>query len=229
MAAVLALGEAALLSHDPAAVLWGYRPARIGPIDVTVPARKTRGRNGIRVHRSTLHPADASHQHGIPVTSPARTLLDLATQVTQRELDRATEEAQVQRRVSIHSLDEQFSRYPRHRGTAALRNAVQTDPQLTRSEAERRLLALIRAARLPGPRVNARIGGYEVDFHWPGAKLVVEIDGYAFHSSRSSFEHDRRRDAVLAARAWRVVRVTWRQLTDEPEALVAVLAAALAA
>ena len=168
-------------------------------------------------------------QHGVPVTSPARTLLDLATTVTQRDLARATEEAQVQRRVSAHSLNEQFSRYPTHRGTAALRKEIRRDPALTRSEAERRMIELIRAARLPTPETNVRIDGHEVDLVWRGAKLVAEIDGYAFHSSRNSFERDRSRDALLAGGGWRVVRFTWRQIVDEPEAVIARLAAALAA
>jgi len=229
MAATLAAGPGALLSHYAAAVLWGHVAARDGPIDidVTVPGRKARNRRNVRVHRAALHPADATRRHGIPVTSPARTLLDLATQVTQRELDRATEEAQVQRRVSLHSLTEQFSRYPRHRGTTALKHAIRADPKLTRSQAERLALQLIRAARLPEPGTNARIGGWEVDLLWPKQRLIVESDGYAFHSSRGSFERDRRKDAELTAQGYRVIRVTWRQLTDEPEAVIAVLATAL--
>jgi len=229
MAATLAAGAGALLSHYAAAVLWCVRPPREGPIDVTVPGRKTRARPGIRAHRSDLHQADMTRKDGIPVTSPARTLLDLATTATPRDLARATEEAQVRRLVSTHSLNEQSSRYPTHRGTAALRKVIRSDPAFTRSEAERRMIELIRAARLPTPETNVRIDGHEVDLVWREARLVVEIDGYAFHSSRSSFERDRRRDAALAGGGWRVVRVTWRQLTDEPEAVVATLAAALAA
>ena len=122
MGAVLACGPGALLSHYSATVLWVLRPAREGLIDVTVPGRKTRDRPGIRVHKSQIHPRDATRQHGIPVTSPARTLLDLATTLPQEELDRAVEEAQVQRRVSTQSLNEQFERYPQHRGTAARRH-----------------------------------------------------------------------------------------------------------
>jgi very-short-patch-repair endonuclease len=228
MAATLAVGHGALLSHYPAAVLWGLRPARPGPIDVTVPGRETRDRDGIRTHVAHLHTRDAMRREGIPVTSPARTLLDLATTATQRDLDRAVEEAQIHRLASDHALNEQFSRYPRHRGTAALRKAIRTDPSLTRSEAERRLLELIRAARLLMPEANARLNGYEVDFLWREQRLIVEVDGYAFHSSRRSFERDRRRDADMAAAGWRVVRVTWRQLTEEPEAVIAALAAALA-
>jgi very-short-patch-repair endonuclease len=229
MAATLAAGAGAVLSHYPAAVLWGFRPPREGPIDVTVPDRKTRGRPGIRVHRSHLHPTDMTRKDGIPVTSPARTLLDLATTLGPRDLARATEEAQVQRRVSTHSLTEQFKRYPQHRGTAALRKALRTDPALTRSEAERRFLELIRAARLPEPEANTQLQGYEVDFLWREAALIVEVDGYAFHSSRSSFERDRGRDATLAGGGWRVVRFTWWQIVEEPEAVIARLAAALAA
>jgi len=226
MAATLACGPGALLSHYPAAVLWGLRPPREGPMEVTVPRRARRSRQGIRVHTAHLHPHDATRHLGIPVTSPARALLDYAATAPTRDLERAVEEAQVQRLVTDPSLNEQFRRYPAHRGTPALRNAIQTDPKLTRSEAERRLLELIRAARLPEPTTNARLGPYEVDFLWPEARLVVEVDGYAFHSTRAAFERDRRRDAELQAMGHRVVRATWRLIEDEPEALVASLALA---
>jgi len=228
MAATLSAGRGALLSHYSAAVLWGLRPPREGPMEITVVGREIRQRDGIRMHTVThLHPTDITRHHGIPVTSPARTLLALATTATPRDLARATEEAQVQRRVSTHSLTEQFSRYPTHRGTAALRQTIRTDPKLTRSEAERRLLELIRAARLPDPEVNARVNGFEVDFLWRRAALIVEVDGYAFHSSRSSFERDRRRDRELQAAGYRVLRFTWRELTEEREAVVATLTAGL--
>lgn len=228
MGAVLAAGTGAVLSHGSAAVLWSLSSDRRGPIDVTVPGRKIRGRPGIRVHRSQLHARDATRKHGIPVTSPARTLLDLAATLPQRDLDRAVEQAQVQRQVSLHSLNEQFERYPGHRGTAALTEAIRTDPAFTRMELERRMLALIRAARLPAPEVNVMLGIWEVDFHWRDARLVVETDGYAFHSSRAAFERDRRKDQELQANGWRVIRFAWRQITDEPEAVIAALATTLA-
>jgi very-short-patch-repair endonuclease len=229
MAAVLALPTGALLSHDPAAVLWALRPATREPMHVTVTARDARGPAGITVHSvKSLHPTDRTTRDGIPVTSPARTLLDLATQVSAKHLSRATDEARVHHLVTDHSLNEQFQRYPHHRGTAALRNAIQTEPALTRSEAERRFLELTRAARLPAPETNARLGQYEVDFLWREQNLVVEVDGYAFHSSRSSFEQDRRRDAELATKGIRVMRCTWRQIQDERDALVATLALATA-
>jgi very-short-patch-repair endonuclease len=231
MAAVLAFGDKAVLSHRAAAVLWGVCPLPIREIHVTVSTSSgIHSRDGIRAHRCRdLHPPDATRRDGVPVTSPARTLLDLATQVSQRDLTRAADEARVHHLVADHSLNEQFRRYPHHRGTPALTQAIQTEPALTRSEAERRLLELIRAARLTTAETNVRVGQHEVDFLWREQRLVVEVDGYAFHSSRGAFERDRRRDADLAREGIRVVRVTWRQIADEPEAIVATLAAALAA
>ena len=228
MAATLAVGEGALLSHYPVAVVWGLRPPGQGPMEITVVGREVRPREGIRTHTAAyLHPDDATRHQNIPVTSPARMLLDLATVVSARDLGRATEEAQVQQRVTLHSLNEQLSRYPTHRGAAALRSAIRTDAALTRSEAERRLLELIRAARLRPPTTNAKVGRHEVDFLWREERLVVEVDGYAFHSSRRSFERDRRRDRDLQAQGYRVLRITWRELTQEPEAVLAELAVAL--
>jgi very-short-patch-repair endonuclease len=227
-AAVLAVGDGAVLSHFAAAVVWELRAHQSGPVDVTLPGRNARNRPGIRIHRvAQLHPADITAHRNLPVTSPARTLLDLARFLPSRALTRAIEEAEVQRRVTPHSLDEQFKRYPRHRGTAALREAVIADPAFTRSEAERRLLALIRAARLPVPETNVRLAGYEVDLLWSAQRLVVEVDGFAFHSTRAAFERDRLRDADLLAAGYRVIRVTWRRLTGEPAAVVASLAVAL--
>jgi very-short-patch-repair endonuclease/predicted transcriptional regulator of viral defense system len=229
MAAVLAYGAGALLSHGPAAVVWGLRPEPAKTIHITVAGRDARSRDGICAHSvRQLHPRDAARRHGIPLTSAARTLLDLATQLNPRDLARAADEARVQRCVTDLSLEEQFQRYPHHRGTAALAKVIQTEPAFTRSEAERRLLELIRAARLLEPKTNARVGGREVDFLWPEHGLVVEVDGYAFHSSRRAFERDRRRDAELTRAGIAVVRVTWRQIANEPEAVVATLAAALA-
>ena len=229
MAATLACGHGALISHYPAAVLWGLRPPPAEVMHVTVTGRNLRGPENVHVHRvQTLHPHDARHHHAIPVTSPARTLLDTAIHLFDRDLARAVEEAQIHGLVTDHSLNEQFQRYPHHRGAGALRHAIKAEPALTRSEAERRFLELVRAARLPEPRANSRVGRYEVDFHWPERDLIVEIDGFAFHSSRGAFERDRRRDADLSAQGHRVMRVTWRRLVDEPEALVATLALATA-
>jgi hypothetical protein len=195
---------------------------------VTV-ANDKRSREGIRIHRAALHPSDITRRHGIPVTSAARTLLDIAASEPTAELDRALNEAGLQRRISPHSLNEQFSRYPRHRGTAALKKTIESEPHLTRSDAEILARGLIRKAGLPEPESNVRIEGHEVDLLWRSQNLIVEIDSWAFHSLRRSFEGDRRRDQDLIAAGYRVIRITARQLTHEPERVVATLATALAA
>jgi very-short-patch-repair endonuclease len=223
MAAVLATDG--IVSSYPAAVLWDWRPPREGPMHAIAAGR---GRPGITVHHTTLHPSDITRRHGIPTTSAARTLLDLAATEPTAELERALNEAGLQRRVSPHSLTEQFSRYPHHRGTAALRKAIATEPRLTRSDLERIALGLIRRARLPEPETNVRVEGHEVDLLWRDVGLIVEIDSWAFHSVRSSFEQDRRRDQRLTTAGYRVIRITDRQLTNEPELVVATLTRALA-
>lgn len=187
-----------------------------------------RHRAGIRVHRVTrLRDSDVTERDGCRLTTPARTMSDLAPRVPPRELARAIEEAQVLRLVTRNEL----LALPPSRSSPALRRAIEAaaEPALTRSEAERRFVALIRDARLPQPRTNVRLGPYEVDFHWPDQRLVVEVDGFAFHSTRAAFERDRLRDANLQAAGQRVTRVTWRQIVYEPAALIGRLAGALAA
>jgi len=222
MAALLACGDRAALSHATAAAIWGLVPDLPAVVQVSV-ARNVRRREGVRVHRvARLGSADVTVRDGCRLTTPARTLSDLACELAPREFSRAVEEAQVQRLVTRHEL---LTLLPSRR-SPALRDAIE-EPSLTRSEAERRLLDVIRSARLPRPRTNVRVGFHEVDFHWPEQRLVVEVDGFAFHSTRAAFERDRLRDAQLQAAGQRVIRVTWRQITHEPAALIARLAAAL--
>jgi very-short-patch-repair endonuclease len=142
-----------------------------------------------------------------------------------RELERAVGEAYAQRLVRVADL--KVIAASSRRGSAALRAVLVDSPSLTRSEAERRLLALTRRAGLPRPRTNVRVGGHEVDALWPDQWLIVEVDGYAFHSARAAFERDRLRDADLQAAGYRVLRITWRQLDGGSEALAARLGAAL--
>jgi very-short-patch-repair endonuclease len=167
---------------------------------------------------------------GVPITTPARTLLDLAAVAHPRHLEQAVAEAERRRLASRRGLAALLARYPGRPGSRAVRALLEADarPALTRSEAERRFLVLIRSAGLPAPDVNVRVGDVEVDFLWREAGLVTEVDGYAFHSDRAAFENDRRRDAELAARGLTVIRVTWRQLVDEPEAVVVRIGQALA-
>jgi very-short-patch-repair endonuclease len=229
MAAILACGPGrSAISHLCACAVWELIAERRVEIEVTTTGANKRP--GIRVHRTTqLDPRDIRMRGAVPITSPARTLLDVAAAVSPTRLEHAVAEAGVRRLASRTELRVQLDRYPGRPGSGPLRALLdqQGGPKLTRSEAERKLLELIRAARLPSPSTNVRLGQYNVDFLWNEARVVVEVDGYAFHSSRTSFERDRSRDADLHARGYVVIRVTWRQIVDEPEAVVARVAAAL--
>jgi hypothetical protein len=274
MAALLACGQHAVVSHVSAARLWQIMLPGTGraAVDVTVPHNDHVRRAGIRAHRSrTMSPGDVTTLAGIRLTTPARTLLDLAGltgsgQLTTRQLERALAEALARKLVRNIDLVSLLKQNPRRRGARRLRAILEAgDPALTRSEAEERFLALVRRARLPEPEANVMVsgtptaerrdvngrqradgrqaaggrppvvahqphsmGGYVVDFFWRAQRFVVEIDGYAFHSSPEMFEADRERDAVLAAAGLRFIRVTWRQIVDEPEAMLVRLGQALA-
>jgi len=167
LGAVLACGPGAVLSHLSAAGRWRLLPSRPGPIDVTVPGRRCDPRRGIRIHRTrALDPRDVRKLDGIPVTTPGRTLLDLAAVASSRELEQAFAEAQARRLVRRSDLASLIARVGPRPGVPALRSllGVGSAPALTRSEAEERFLALVRAAELPTPETNVRVGRYEVDF-----------------------------------------------------------------
>jgi very-short-patch-repair endonuclease len=206
MAAVLACGEGAVLTHQTAAAIWGFgRADRV--VHVTVRGKARRSRPGVRVHRSLS--LDAAVHNGLPLTDPARTLRDLRTVLPSHELDRAEEQAEI---LGLVIPDD-----------------ASLNAGFTRSEAERRLKALCKAADLPIPKTNARVAGWEVDAYWPAHNLIVEVDGYRYHRTRQAFERDRRKDAALTAAGNRVVRITWRRLTNEPVSLSAQFGALLAA
>ena len=230
MAAVLACGDGSAVSHRSAAGVWHLVPVDdSAPVDVTVGNAGGR-RTGIRAHSSKSLSADAvRHLRGLPITEPGRTLIDLAEVATDRELERAAHEAIARRLVNARRLRAETNRHPGRRGVGRLKALLDHEGQttVTRSEAEERFLHLVRAGELPGPDVNVRVGSYEVDFLWPDHRLVVEIDGFRFHSSRVAFERDRKRDAHLHARGLSVLRFTWRQVVDEQYATLATLAAAL--
>jgi very-short-patch-repair endonuclease len=232
-AALLASGPRSALSVRTAGRLWGLsRPDENSPVDVTLLGqRRTRGRKGITVHRSRLitH-RDVLTKDGLPLTSPAWTLLDLAESGTHREVERALEEALARRLVSLTKLREALGRAKRRGGGRLLAGLVadRAHPTLTRSEAEEQMLALIRAADLPPPQLNVEVCGYEFDFHWPEHWLVVEVDGFAWHAGRAAFERDRRKGIALAGVGIELVRVSWRQIRDDSYALVAGLAVRLA-
>jgi very-short-patch-repair endonuclease len=232
MAAVLACGERAVLSHRSAAGLWRLlrKPVDV-PVEVIVVARTGRSRPGIRIHRVARLMADeVAALRRIRITTPARTLLDLAACVSTRELEQAIAQAERRYLTSQDKLHALLARYPARPGTPKLRQLLNgsANPAFTRSEAEERFLALIRRSGLPAPESNVPLHGYEADFLWREERLAVEVDGYEFHGDRDSFEGDRRRDAVLAADGLQVIRITWRQIVAEPEATVVLLAQALA-
>jgi very-short-patch-repair endonuclease len=201
-------------------------------IEVLVAEGLAGRRDGIRPHRTCHLPAcDVVVRHGLRVTAPARTLLDLAGRAPRAELERLTEEAQVQRLASTADLLAVVERGAGRPGVRKLREIVLSldEPVLTRSEAEQALRALLRSAGLPMPRMNVRRAGWEVDAVWDTERLVVEVDGHRFHSTRARFERDRRKDAELMLAGYRVLRITWHRLTREPDRVIALLAAALSA
>lgn len=225
-AAILACGQTALLSHRSATELWGLTAPRLegeADVDVTVIGHNPGRRRGIEVHRTaSLDNRDMRRHLDLPVIAPARALLDVAPQLTTRELERALEEGLARGVVRDAELVGALARHPGRRGSRALGQMVRAarDPAITRSEAEERFLTLTSRARLPRPEVNVRVGPYIVDFLWRADQVIVEIDGFAFHRTRRSFEADRRRDVELRAAGYTVLRFTWRQLLDERELIL---------
>ncbi len=224
MAELLRCGPRAMLGHFTAAAGWEMRERRPGePVDVIV-FSGIRARPGVRLHRPRAMRAEEHLIHlGLRITTPARTIADLSRSVSGNELQRLIETAELRRLATRQELESYAPRHP------VLRTALEAghEPRLTRSEAERRLLELIRAAGLPAPRTNVRVEGLEVDVLWPRQRLIIEVDGFAHHDGRAAFERDRRRDGRLLAAGYRVLRITWRQLTEEPALVLATIAAAL--
>jgi very-short-patch-repair endonuclease len=223
MAALLRYGDRSVVSDDTSAAAWELRERRPGaPVDLVVPTGAAE-RPGVRVRRRKLAERDHTVHRGLRITTPARTIADLSHSLRAVELQRLIEEALLRHLATRAEL----AGYGQ--GRPALRAALAADdePRLTRSEAERRLLELIRAAGLPAPSTNVRLAGHEVDMLWAAQRLVVEVDGYEHHGTRPAFERDRRRDGRLLAAGYRVLRVTWLQIIKEPERVIAVISAAL--
>jgi very-short-patch-repair endonuclease len=229
MAACLALGPSAAVARRSAAAYWGFAPPRHEPAEVEMlVVGATRRRPGLRIQRTDRVQSDEIVAPvGFPITSPGRTLLDLAHSEPAIRLGRWLAAAVAKGTVSRAAIGRLLDRYSGCRGTTRLREVLESEPEFTRSEAERVFLGLVSAAQLPPPEVNVRLGSFEVDFYWPEHRVVVEIDGYRFHGSRSSFEQDRARDAALVARGLRVMRATWRQLTRERDVVLVRLAQTL--
>lgn len=221
LGAVLACGTSAVLSHRSAADRWAIlRTARAG-IDVTVVTRGGRPRRGgIDLHCvRRLDERDVTRLDGMPITTVARTLVDLCSVVPDRMVERALEQAYVLRLIAPGAIEDSLGRAPGRR-TVALRRLLAAEKRgttLTRSELEEAFLVLCRRGGLPDPEVNAHLHGYEVDFLWRTQRRVVEVDGYAFHSVRGAFERDRRKDVDLELAGFPVTRFTHDQVVYDPD------------
>jgi very-short-patch-repair endonuclease len=231
MAAVLACGPGAVLSHAAAGALWGLRPSAAARIDVTVRRSGRRARDGLRLHRPrTLRPGETTTHDGIAVTTPARTILDLAATLHARPLERLLDQAENTRLTHVAALDALARAHPGHREASRLLAALHDHTPgttLTRSDLEELFLALCRQNGLSRPRVNHHLEGKERDFVFAEERLVIETDSWRFHRTRQAFEDDRRRDQLLARAGYRTLRFTHRQLTSEPAGVAATLVAAL--
>jgi very-short-patch-repair endonuclease len=208
MAAALACGEVAVISHRSAAALWKLLAPIDGPIDIAIPGSGGRqSRQGIRLHRCvSLLPEHLARRYGIPVTTPARTIADLRQCVSGKELRRAIRQADV----------------------LGLPLGPDVHNDRTRSDLERDFLRLCRRHRLPAPEVNVRLGPFLVDFLWRDRRLIVETDGYRYHRGRQAFRDDRARGLELRARGFEVLRLSEEQIDEEPERVAEVLRMALA-
>jgi very-short-patch-repair endonuclease len=227
MAGLLLCGPDSAVSHWSSMAVFGVAPR---PRLVEISTASGVRRRNVRAHRVVaLHDDDVMLRSDLRVTTPARTLVDLAASTPPAELERLVEELQVQRHAGPAEILEAIRRGSGRPGVKKLRTAtaILDEPSFTRSEAERRLRALVRSAALPMPRTNVKRVGWEVDAVWDSQRLVVEVDGYRYHRTRAKFERDRLKDAQLLVAGYRVLRITWRRLTREPERVVAMIAAAL--
>ncbi len=219
LAATLACGRQGIVADWSAAVVWRVREGSDGePVHILLVGGGGRSRPGIRVRRvRRLDPDERTCVDGIPVTTPARTLLDLAAVAGAGELERAVARAERERLVSRDQLRAMLLRGAGRPGAPALRALLSQagGPALTRSEAEALFLKLIREASLPLPETNVVVGGYELDFLWRKQRIAVEVDGYRYHGTRRRFEADRRRATRLAALGIQVIPVTYRQIVEQ--------------
>ena len=229
-AAVLACGEGSLASHRAAISMWKLLPITDGPIDVLSTLARRRSRPGIRTHRTNhLEPWERSVLEGIPVTSPVRSVVDLAETATRPDVEAALNEARVRRLFTQREFGVGVQRARGRRGSGLLISLLraETGADFSRSAAEDLLHSYIRAAGLPRPRRNLRRHGFELDFFWQELRLNVEVDGIEWHSTRDRVNSDRERDARLTAAGVQILRFTWDQLQREAET-IARLAAAIA-
>jgi len=223
MAAVLACGSAAVLSHRSAAAWWAILPSERARVDVSAPRRHRLG--GIDTHEVALDDRDRTEHDGIPITTVARTLLDLAEVVPPRRLAKALENAERMKLFDLGAIDDTLARSPGRHGLKPLRILLSDyrSGQMTRSELEVEFLRFCAAEGFPTPQANGLVGSYEVDMLWEEQRVIVELDSWEYHRTREAFERDRARDIELEAAGYTVIRVTQRLLTRHRARLTAQL------
>jgi very-short-patch-repair endonuclease len=231
IAAVLACGPGAALGYGTAAFEWSLRRYEPRLVEVVVWHGRPRSRAGVRVHRHpVLSRTEVRTQRGICVTTPARTILDYAAVATDRELEYALDQAEIQQLTDYPALDAIARAHPRHHGSTRLRRMLdvyEAGAAHTRSDLEKAFLALCERHGLPRPLVNQPLLGMTVDFVFAAERVAVETDSWRWHRGRAAFERDRERDAVLAAAGYRTLRFTDRQIERAPGTVVAALMTAL--
>ncbi len=215
-AAVLACGPDAVLSHASAASLWGFGVRWAFPLEVTAEGR--RQRPGILTHRCpSLKRRDMRRQLGVPVTSPARTILDIAARLTVKQRTRLVNDARRDGFLHPDSFTDVLARNPLHPGTRLLRPFAENSTNPTRSPFEDDFLAFIQKYRLPTPEINVKVRGREVDAYFPEHNLIVELDGWDYHKDREAFESDRERDAENLRHGLKTLRITKQRMTQTPD------------
>jgi very-short-patch-repair endonuclease len=233
MAAVLAAGEGAVLSHRSAARLWRLLPPAAEVVDVTCPPDRIVRRKGIVNHSFQLQDDEWLVRDGIPVTSPFRTIFDLAAVAGMREVERAFHEAEAREVTDWVSLPMLLERYPGRRGSKNLRTLLEAPEPvgITRNDFEEAFVALVDRFGFRRPRMNAPLAirgrFFEIDALWEPERVAVELDSRSIHGTCKKFESDRLRDRILIAEGWRTMRITWRQLQEEPDEIAEDLKRAL--
>jgi very-short-patch-repair endonuclease len=226
LAAVLACGDGAVLSGRAAAHLLGIVKGKPPVPEVT--ARVGRQIPGVDTSRARkIDPRDVTKHRGIPVTTPARTLVSLAAAVTESELAYAVHQAGILHRTAPEDVEDALSRQPNARGVGTLRDVLRGDTHITASKLERAFLKLLRHAGLPLPETNKPAGGRYVDCRWPDHKLTVELDSYRYHASRHAWELDRKRERQAHARGDQFRRYTWDDVTVQTRPVLRELSAVL--
>ena len=229
-AALLACGEGAFLSHRSAAYVWGFRKAAPAPVEVSVPGRGCRTRDGLVVHRiQAIDRREVRHHEGLWVSSPARAVLEVAA-VAPGELVDVIDEGLARRLLARRELERVLARNRPCRGAARLAALLgdETAMAITRSRAEKAFLRLIRESGLPRPETNVPFGRYEADFVWRRERLIVELDTPTFHGGPGAFQNDREKDLVYRDARFDVLRLTREHVVYEPPRVLVRVAQALA-